>query len=156
LDAALIERAGFKLRGILGTTSTGAKDAARSAGVYVRSMVKVRRDAAPPIYVVTATRDDVGAGRMDGPSDVREGANCTALVATFDAKVEVVTSHVMLADAQATCAVPVLVAPVDLEGDGVHDALVHGQLGEKGFRAWFSLGPKGLVAGAHERWDSIP
>jgi hypothetical protein len=156
VDAALIERAGYKLKDALGTSASGAKDAARSAGVYVRSMVKVRRPKGPPVYVVTATRDTVGAGRMDGPADVREGENCKAVLALLDAKVETALAVVPLTDATGTCAVPVLVAPVDIDGDGNQDALVHGQLGDKGFRAWFQIQDRALVAGPHERWDGIP
>ncbi|MFZ5477075.1 MAG: hypothetical protein ACOZNI_09900, partial [Myxococcota bacterium] len=48
VDAAMVERAGFRMQEVLGTRSTGAPDAARQGGVYVRSVVKVRRDKAPP------------------------------------------------------------------------------------------------------------
>ncbi len=156
VDAALVESAGFKLREVLGTASSGAKDAARAGGVYVRSMVKIRRPSAPPVYLVTATGDTVGAGRLGGPSDVRDGENCKAVVAMFDAKVERILASQALTDATATCAVPVLAAPVDLDGDGVQHALVHGQLARKGFRSWFTLRGDSLVAGASERWEDVP
>ncbi len=156
VDAVLVERAGFRLREVLGTHDQGNVDAARTGGVYVRSTVKVRRKNAPPVYLVTGTVDTVGAGRMGGPPDVRAGENCRAAVAMLDLKLEKVLSSHVLADATATCAVPVIAAPVDIDGDGTDDALVHGQEGALGFRAWFRMAGETLVPGEHERWDEIP
>ena len=156
VDAALVERAGFRLREVLGTHDQGNVDAARTGGVYVRSTVKVRRKNAPPVYLVTGTVDTVGAGRMGGPPDVRAGENCRAAVAMLDLKLEKVLSSHLLDDATATCAVPVIAAPVDIDADGVDDALVYGQQGNRGFRAWFRLTGETLVPGPRERWDDIP
>ena len=99
---------------------------------------------------------DLRRGRGRGRSDQREGENCKAVLALLDAKVETALAVISLTDATETCAVPVLVAPVDIDGDGNQDALVHGQLGDKGFRAWFQIQDRALVAGPHERWDGIP
>ncbi len=156
VDAALVERAGFRLREVLGTHDQGNLDAARTGGIYVRSTVKVRRRNAPPMFLVTGTVDTVGAGRRGGPPDVRAGENCRAAVAMLDLKLEKVLSSHVLDDATATCAVPVIAAPVDIDGDGTDDALVYGQQGNRGFRAWFRLAGETLVPGAHERWDHIP
>lgn len=157
VEASFVESVGYRLAPVLHAKPTGALDAAKSAGVYVRSLVKVRQAGGPPLYVVSATRDEIGAGKMDGPDDVRGGANCEAVVAMVDAKAERVLSSMPLAGAQETCAVPVLVSPVDRDGDGVLDILVHGQLTTGGFAAWFALGPKGtLIAGPAESWVGIP
>jgi hypothetical protein len=156
VDAALVERAGFRLREVLGTHDQGNVDAARTGGVYVRSTVKVRRRNAPPVYLVTGTVDTVGAGRMGGPPDVRAGENCRAAVAMLDLKLEKVLANHLLDDATATCAVPVIAAAVDIDADGVDDALVYGQQGNRGFRAWFRLAGETLVPGPRERWDDIP
>ncbi len=157
VEAAFVESVGYRLAPILHATPTGAVDPAKSAGVYVRSLVKVRQENAPPLYVVSATRDEVGAGKMDGPKDVRAGGNCEAVVAMIDAEAQAVISSLPLPGAAETCAVPVIAPPVDRDGDGTLDVLVHGQLATKGFAAWFVLGPKGsLVAGPAESWSAIP
>lgn len=157
VTAVAVERAGFRIRELLQAPSTTATDPARSAGVYVRSVIKVRRDGAPPVYVVTATGDEVGAGRMGGPPDVRRGFNCEAAVGTMDHRGEQLLSGHRLAGATGVCAVPVLVYPVDIDGDGDLDVLAHGQNGAAGFRAWFELHPDGtLVKGPEEVWEGIP
>lgn len=157
VTAVMVERAGFRMKDLLGTTSTGALDPAKAGGVYVRSTVKVRRKLAPPIYVIAATGDDVGAGRMGGPPDVRAGSNCIAGVGTMDSKGDALISGVKLEAATRLCVVPQLVPPIDLDGDGTLDILAYGQDGTKGFRAWFRLTDDGtLVAGPSEEWDSIP
>ena len=155
--AVMVERAGFRLQGLLGTTTTGAIDPALAGGVYVRSVLKVRRDKAPPVYVVSATGDEVGAGRMGGPADVRSGASCQAVIGTMDDRGDTLLSGHLLADATRLCAVPSLVYPVDMDGDGLGDVLAYGQNGNAGFRAWFTLHPDGtLVAGPAEVWEEIP
>jgi hypothetical protein len=157
--AALVERAGFRMREVLqpaGANAAATPDAARSAGVYVRSVVKVRQRAAPPVYVVSATGDEVGAGRFGGPEDVRSGAACRAAVAVLDDKAERVLSSHLLPGAERTCAVPTVLSPVDLQGDGGRDILVHGQRDHAGFRAWFELADTTLVVGPAESWEEIP
>lgn len=86
VTAVMVERAGFRLKELLGTTATGAVDAAKAGGVYVRSTVKVRRDKAPPVYLIAATGDTAGSGRMGGPADVRSGENCKAGIGVMDDK----------------------------------------------------------------------
>lgn len=156
VDAALVERAGFRMQELLGTTSTGAVDAAKAGGVYVRSLVKVRMSGGPPVYVVTATGDEVGAGKFGGPKDVRAGANCEAAVGLVDSKAERLLSGHRLEEATRVCAVPVTLPPVDLDGDGGKDVLVYGQNAGAGFRAWFTLAEQTLVAGTHEVAEGIP
>lgn len=156
VDAAMVERAGFRMKDLLGTVSSGAPDAAKAGGTYVRSVVKTRRKNAPPVYVVTATGDEVGAGRFGGPADVRSGENCKAALGLLDGKGEKLLSGVLLDDATRLCAVPVIVPPVDMDGDGKLDVLVHGQQGARGFRAWFEIDGETLVAGPAESWEAIP
>jgi hypothetical protein len=156
VDAAMVERTGFRIQPILGTKSTGAADAAKAGGVYVRSLIKVRRDHAPPLYIASATGDDVGAGKIGGPPDVRSGNNCRGILALLDAKGENLLDSVMLSDATDLCAVPVLAPPIDLDGDNRLDVLVYGQNENKGFRAWFSIDGEKLAAGPAESWDAIP
>lgn len=156
VDASLVERAGFRMREVLGTASTGAVDPAKAGGVYVRSVVKVRRDHAPPVHVVTATGDDVGAGRFDGPADVRAGSNCRGALGLLDARGETLLASASLDDATRTCSVPVIAPPVDRDGDGRIEVLVHGQNGHAGFRAWFTVTDAGLEAGPGESWEAIP
>lgn len=155
--ATVVERAGWRMRELLGATPTGGIDPARGSGVYVRSVLKVRRENAPPVYVVSATGDTAGAGLYGGPTEVREGKNCEAAVGVMDFKGEKLVSAVRLEDATRLCVIPVVVPPVDLDGNGLPDVLVHGQTDQKGFRAWFALHPDGtLVAGPHDAWDAIP
>lgn len=155
--AVMVERAGFRLQEVLGTVTSGAIDPAKAGGVYVRSVIKVRRENAPPLYVVSATGDDVGAGKMGGPADVRSGANCKAAIGTMDDKGDKLLSGIVLDDATRLCAVPSLVYPVDIDGDGLGDVLAFGQNGNAGFRSWFTLHPDGtLVAGPSEVWEGIP
>ncbi|MES2642706.1 MAG: hypothetical protein V4850_24700 [Myxococcota bacterium] len=163
VTAAMVETAGFRMKDLLvpadrAPLPAGAAppDAAKSGGVYVRSVVKVRRDKAPPIYLVTATGDDVGAGKFDGPADVRTGANCKAAVGLLDAKGTALLSATLLDAATRTCAVPKIIAPVDRDGDGVLDVLVHGQTGNKGFRTWFRIDGTTLVKGPEDVWETIP
>jgi hypothetical protein len=157
VTAALVERAGFRMREVLGTHVNGTTDPARSAGAWVRSVVKVRRHLAPPVYVVSATRDDAGVGTQRGVSEVRAGTACEAAVAVVDARAAGVLSSVRLEHAERTCAVPVVLAPVDLEGDGGTDVLVHGQEGHAGFRDWFSLDEAGaLLPGPSDVWTEVP
>lgn len=156
VPATLVERSGIRLKAVLGLGGTPI-DAARPGGVYVRSIVKTRQHMAPPIVVLTGTGDDVGAGRYGGPADVRAGNNCKSAVITVDAAAEKVLSSHELAEATRVCAVPYLLGPVDLDGDGGQDFLVYGQEGQAGFRAWFELKPDGtLIAGPHEVWENIP
>lgn len=148
--AALVESVGFRLGPLVGATATGAPDAARSSGVWVRSTVKVRQELAPPVYLASATRD------VSGKGDDRTGENCVSVIATLDAKAtEVLSSH-RLAGAEQTCAVPVVVPPVDRDGDGTPDVMVHGQHGNRGFRAWFRLADGKLEPGPTDVWESIP
>ncbi len=157
VTAVLVERAGFRLQEVLGTQPSGSPDAARAGGVYVRSTVKVRRAKAPPVYLVTATVDPEGAGRVGGPADRRSGAACRGAVAVVDDDAAKLLWSQVLEEAEATCAVPVLLPPVDREGDGGQDVLVYGQLKNAGFRRWFSLDADGsLVAGERESWLEIP
>lgn len=156
VDAALVERAGFRMSEVLQTVASGAPDAAKAGGVFVRSVVKVRQTNAPPVYVVTATGDEVGAGRFGGPADVRAGENCRGALGLLDAKAEKLVSGLQLADATKVCAVPVVVPPVDVDGDGKLDVLVHGQDGARGFRSWFEIDGGTLVPGPSETWEEIP
>jgi len=155
--APVVERAGWRMRELLGAASSGGIDPARGSGVYVRSVLKVRRENDAPVYVVSATGDTAGAGLYGGPAEVREGKNCEAAVGVMDFKGEALLSAVKLEEATRLCVIPVVVPPVDRDGDGLQDVLVHGQSGTKGFRAWFTLHPDGtLVAGPHDAWDAIP
>lgn len=157
VPAALVERSGIRLKAVLGTSGVPSVDAARPGGVYVRSIIKTRQEHAPPIFVVSATGDDVGAGRYGGPADVRTGNNCKAAFASVDAAAERVLSSHLLEDATRICAVPFVIGPVDKDGDGGQDFLVYGQQLQAGFRAWFTLLPDGsLIAGEHEVWEGIP
>jgi hypothetical protein len=156
VDAAVVESIGFRFGELLGTRSTGAVDPAKAGGVFVRTALKVRRKNAPPVYVSSATGDEVGAGRLGGPPDVRAGKNCEAAVALLDAKGEKLLSGLRLDEATRICAVPVVTGPVDLDGDGGQDFLVHGQNGNKGFRAWFSLRGETLVPGSSEVVEDLP
>ncbi len=155
--APIVERAGWRMREMLGGVSTGAADPVRGSGVYVRSVVKVRRENAPPVYVVSATRDTQGSGLFDGPAERREGANCEAATGTMDDKGERLISAIKLEVATRLCVVPTVLGPVDIDANGISDVLVYGQTGQKGFRAWFTLHPDGtLVAGPSDSWDAIP
>ncbi len=157
IPAALVERSGIRLKAVLGTSGAPSVDAARPGGVYVRSIIKTRQAHAPPILVVSATGDDVGAGRYGGPADVRTGNNCKAAFASVDAAANGVLSSHVLEDATRICAVPFVLGPVDTDGDGGQDFLVYGQEKQAGFRAWFTLLPDGsLIAGEHEVWEAIP
>ncbi len=156
VPAALVERAGIRLKTVLGTSGAPSVDAARPGGVYVRSIIKVRQAHGPPIVLVTATGDDIGAGRYGGPEDVRTGNNCKAALATVDAAADAVMSSHLLDDATGICAVPYALGPVD-RGDGGQDFIVYGQEKQSGFRAWFTLKPDGtLVAREREVWGGIP
>lgn len=157
VPAALVERAGIRMKAVLGTSGTPSVDAARPGGVYVRSIIKTRQPHAPPLFVVSATGDDVGAGRYGGPADVRSGNNCKAALASVDAAADRVLSSHVLEDAERVCAVPRLLGPVDIDGDGAQHFLVYGDEKDAGFRAWFTLLPDGsLVAGPNETWEHIP
>ncbi len=157
VPAELVERAGIRMKSVLGTSGPPSVDAARPGGVYVRSIIKVRQPHAPPFIVVTATGDDVGAGVWGGPPDVRAGNNCKAAVATVDIAADKVISSHLLDDATRICAVPDALGPVDLDGDGGQDFLVYGQEKQAGFRAWFRLMADGtLVARASDVWTGIP
>ncbi len=166
--ATTVESAGYRMKALLlpdnaDTTAVTAtavtapsSGAAKSHGVYVRSVVKVRRAHAPPVFVVTATGDDNGAGRFDGPPDKRAGANCKAAVGLMDSKGDTLLSGLRLDGATRTCSVPVVVPPVDRDGDGVDDVLIYGQNGDKGFRAWFRMDGERLVPGPSDIWEGIP
>lgn len=167
VNATLVERAGFRLGEVLGATSTGAADAALAGGVYVRSTVKTRREHAPPVYLVTGTVDPLGAGRLGGPSDVRSGEACRAAVGVLDEKGGKLLASRVLDAARTTCAVPMVMGPVEPEvteatgttaGAGGARFLVHGQQGQSGFRQWFSLGNDGSLTeiGAADVWVGIP
>lgn len=157
VPAALVERAGFRLRDILGSQATRQIDPARGAGVSMRSVVKLRRDLAPPVYLAVATLGAHGIPGPDGPSPVQSPEDCKAALAVLDAEAETTLSSVRLEGAEATCAVPVMAAPVDMDGNGTKDVLVHGQSGQKGFRAWFAIGTDGkLTPGPHSEWTAIP
>lgn len=157
VPAAIVERAGFRMREVLGSHPGEEIDPARSAGVALRSMVKMRRKLAPPVYLVVATLGKHGIPGPNGVSPVTQPEDCKAAFAVLDAEVGKTLSSVPLPDAEATCAVPVVTGPVDLDGDGTEDVLVAGQSGNKGFRAWFRVAPEGtLVAGPTSRWAEVP
>ncbi len=157
VPAALVERAGFRLRDVLGAAPTPEIDPARGAGVSMRSMVKMRRNLAPPVYLAVATSGDHGIPGKDGPSPVNSPSDCKAALAVLDAEASATLSSVLLPDAEATCAVPVLAPPTDLDGDGNMDVLVHGQSEKRGFRAWFRIASDGtLTPGPRSIWVEIP
>ncbi|MSQ03188.1 MAG: hypothetical protein EXR71_15075 [Myxococcales bacterium] len=158
VPAALVERAGFRLREVLGSHTTREIDPARGAGVSMRSVVKMRRRLAPPVYIAVAT---VGAHGIPaaggGRAPVGDPGDCKAAVAVLDAEAEGTMSTFPLPGAEASCAVPVLTAPVDRDGDGVLDILVHGQTEHAGFRAWFAVGDDGVLKpGPTSLWTEIP
>lgn len=157
VSAALIETMAFRLKSLYGAPEAGAEGPAPSVGVWVRSAVKVRQLHAPPVYLVSAVRDDHGAGKLGAAGVKREGEDCKAVVAVLDVKAETILASMPLDLATRTCAVPGIVPPVDRDGDGGVDFLTYGQEGEKGFRAWFSLvDGKTLVAGESDIWEAIP
>ena len=157
VPAAIVERAGFRMRELLGSHPGESIDPATGAGVGLRSMIKARRHLAPPVYLTVATRGLHGIPGPNGVSPVKDPSDCEAFLAVLDADVGKTLSSVPLPDAATTCAVPVLTGPVDEDGDGNDDILVSGQSGNKGFRAWFRIYPEGtLVAGPHSVWTDIP
>lgn len=157
IPAATVERAGFRLREVLGGHAGEDIDPARSAGVSLRSVVKMRRNLAPPVYLAVATVGQHGIPGPNGPSPVTNPDDCKAALAVLDHEVAKTISSVSLPFAESTCAVPVLTGPVDLDGDGALDILVSGQSGKKGFRAWFRVDNDGkLTAGPSSVWTDIP
>ncbi len=157
VPAALVERAGFRLREVLGSTPSPEIDPVRGAGVSLRSVVKMRRTLAPPVYLAVATRGAHGIPGDAGPSPVDAPEDCKAALAVLDAEASKVLSSAPLPGAESTCAVPVLAAPLDVDGDGQMDVLVHGQAVSKGFRAWFRIAADGtLTPGATSQWAEIP
>ena len=154
--AVMVERAGFRMKSVLGGTATTAPDPAKAGGVYVRSVLKMRRDKAPPVYMIAATGDEVGAGTFGGPADVRKGANCLDAVGLMDDKGDALYASIKLEAATRICAVPTLVPPVDRDGDGVLDVLVYGQQGNAGFRSWFRVNGTTLEPGPEDVWEGIP
>lgn len=157
VPAALVERAGFRFREVLGAQPTGEIDPVRGAGVSVRSLVKVRRKLAPPVYIGTATAGAHGIPGAEGRSPVTSPADCVSAIASLDHEAEAVIFTLPIPGAATSCAVPTLTAPVDLDGDGRLDVLAHGQSEGKGFRAWFSIGDDGtLTAGPTSLWTEIP
>ncbi len=157
VPAVLVERVGFRFREILGSRATGEIDPVRSAGVSVRSVVKVRRELAPPVYLAVATAGAHGIPGPGGRSAVKAPEDCEASIAVLDHDAEKTLSTMPLPGAAATCAVPTLTAPVDLDGDGVLDVLAHGQTEHRGFRAWFAVQKDGtLLPGPTSSWTEIP
>lgn len=157
VQAALVETIGFRLKPLLGAEGGSALDPARSAGVWVRSVVKVRQKMAPPVYVVSGARDDVGAGRLGAGPVQRQGEDCRAVVAILDHEAETVIASMSLDLATRLCLVPSLVPPVDRDGDGGQDLMVHGQDGARGFRSWVELKPgPTLELGPQDSWEAIP
>ncbi len=157
VPAALVERAGFRLREVLGSSPSPEIDPVRGSGVSLRSVVKMRRDLAPPVYLAVATRGAHGIPGDEGPSPVESPDDCVSALAVIDAEASKLLSSALLPGAEATCAVPVLAGPLDLNGDGVMDVLVHGQSGAKGFRAWFQVAANGtLTPGPTSMWTEIP
>jgi len=157
VSAVLVERAGFRFREILGSRPTGEIDPVRGAGVSIRSMVKVRRSLAPPVYVAVATAGAHGIPGASGRSPVSSPADCFAAIAVLDHEAEATLATMPIPGAAESCAVPVLTAPVDRDGDGGLDILVYGQADHKGFRAWFAVGEQGtLTPGPTSLWLAIP
>ena len=157
VPAALVERAGFRMRDVLGGSPGPEIDPVRGAGVSVRSLVKMRRKLAPPVYLASATLGAFGIPGPNGVSRVESPEDCKAAIAVLDADAGKTLASVLLPAAEATCAVPVLAPPVDLDGEGTPDVLVHGQSGKQGFRAWFSVSNDGkLTAGPSSTWTDIP
>ncbi|GDX80987.1 hypothetical protein LBMAG42_27980 [Deltaproteobacteria bacterium] len=157
VPAALVERAGFRLREVLGSTPSPEIDPVRGAGVSLRSVVKMRRNLAPPVYLAVATRGAHGIPGEGGRSAVESPEDCIAALAVLDAEASKILSSAPLPGAESTCAVPVLATPLDIDGDGQMDVLVHGQAEAKGFRAWFGIAADGtLTPGATSVWAEIP
>jgi len=157
VPAAIVERAGFRLRDVLGTHAGEQIDPARSAGVALRSVVKMRRKLAPPVYLAVATFGQHGIPGPNGRSPVTSPEDCKSALAVLDADVGKTLSTLPIPGAEATCAVPVLIGPIDLDGDGGEDVLIAGQAENKGFRAWFHVEQNGtLTAGPTSTWSEIP
>lgn len=158
VEASLVERIGFRLAEVLGTKASGAKDAAKSAGVYVRSVVKVRQPDGPPLYIAAGTVDTSGEGQWAAPKgQERAGEACRAALVVTDHTAEKAVAQVELPLATSTCVIPLVVPPVDVDGDGVRDLLLYGQKDNKGFRTWFKLQKNGtLEKGLEESWEGIP
>lgn len=157
VPAAIVERAGFRLRDVLGSQPGTDIDPVRSAGVALRSVVKMRRELAPPVYLAVATLGKHGIPGPNGTSPVENPSDCKAALAVLDHDVATTLSSMPLPEAEVTCAVPVLIGPVDYDGDGAQDILVAAQSGKKGFRAWFRIDNDGkLTAGPTSTWSDIP
>lgn len=155
--AALAERASFRMREVLGAEPSAQVDADRASGVALRSMVKVRRHLAPPVYVVVATRGQHGIPGPGGTrSEVENPRDCEASVALLDDDLARVIASSPVPGAARTCAVPSLLAPVDHDGDGVDDVLAYGQAEGGGFRQWFVLRDEALEPGPASLWTAIP
>lgn len=158
VTAAIAERAGFRLREVLGGTTGADIDPARSAGVTLRSVMKVRRHLAPPVYVAVATRGQHGVLKTDGTrAAVLKADDCVGAIAVLNAELAKVVDHKIIGEAETTCAVPVLAGPVDLDNDGRLDVLAHGQSENRGFRRWYGIDPEGkLVPGPWDQQDGVP
>lgn len=158
VTAAIAERAGFRMREVLGGTAGTEIDPARSAGVMLRSVLKVRRHLAPPVYVAVATRGQHGVPGPGGSrSPVTTPDDCVGAVAVLDAELATVLDSKLLPFAASTCAVPVAAGPVDLDGNGALDVLVHGQAEQKGFRNWYGIDSSGkLVDGPFDHQEALP
>lgn len=157
VTAALAERASFRMREVIGAEASAYPEADRASGVALRSMIKVRQDLAPPVYLVVATRGQHGIPQPGGGvSPVKDPRDCQASLAILDAEMEKVIASIPVDGATVSCAVPSLLSPVDKDGDGGRDIIVHGQSEGSGFRQWFAIDGNQLVPGAGSAWTEIP
>lgn len=108
----------------------------------LRSVIKVPRDLAPPVYVASAE------------------AGCLAVVALLDHKARDVLAWDHLRLPGPTCAPFALVPPTDLDGDGTVDVVAYSGNGTPGTGAWrgvWSLHTKAPDYRLERRWSrSIP
>jgi hypothetical protein len=123
--AAAVEKAQWRIQGIVDGTSDAKKSkkkAKKSANgtdgaetLHVRSLVKTRRESAPPVFVASADQ------------------GCLGIVAILDKRATKVLASDQFRMPGPECAPLVTVPPADLDGDGHDEVVVRSGDGEAGF-----------------------